>query len=67
MWEYWDFEFRRLVLMPGWEADEWNYDKYIVENERKMTHDGDAFASVLKEWVPNTELFKHASESECPV
>ena len=30
LWEYWDFEFRRIVLRAGWELDEWNYNKYLL-------------------------------------
>jgi len=66
MWEYWDFEFRRMVLRSGWEMDEWNYDKYIIEDQRRTTHDDKGFTAALEEWIPNVELFKHISESECP-
>jgi hypothetical protein len=64
MWEYWDFEFRRMVLRSGWETDEWNYDRYLIDDQKKTTYDDKAFASVLKQWVPNPDLFRHVTESE---
>lgn len=66
MWEYWDFSFRRLTLRNGWQEDEWNYDQYILDDQRKVTVDAANFGRVLAEWVPSQDLFKHVSESECP-
>lgn len=66
IWEYWDFEFRRIVLRSGWEADEWNYDRYIIEDERRSTYDPSGFAEVLQDWAPDASSFKHIGESQCP-
>ena len=66
MWEYWDFEFRRFVLRDGWKSDEWNYDLYIIEDQRVKTIDPESFQRALMNWVPNTASFQHAAESECP-
>ena len=66
MWEYWDFSFRRLTLRKGWGQDEWNYDRYIVEDEMKLTVDATDFERLLADWVPSTAVFKHISESEFP-
>jgi len=66
MWEYWDFEFRRFVLRDGWQHDEWNYDKYIVQDERKTTHDPKAFEDVLRAWVPAADALQHMTDSSCP-
>jgi len=66
MWEYWDFDFRRLVLRDGWQQDDWHYDHYIVQDERKVTHDPKAFEEVLRVWVPDLGAFKHITESPCP-
>jgi hypothetical protein len=52
MWEYWDFEFRLLVLKDGWMQDEWNYDRYIIEDQRRTTHDPESFDRVLADLVP---------------
>lgn len=66
MWEYWDFEFRRLVLKDGWTQDQWNYDRYIIEDQRRTTHDPASFEHALKELVPEDAQFRHVTESECP-
>jgi hypothetical protein len=66
MWEYWDFEFRNLELTPGWEDDEWNYDRFIVADQHLLTHDQDSFSRVLADWVKNSESLTHMSESACP-
>jgi hypothetical protein len=66
MWEYWDFEFRRFTLRSGWEQDEWNYDRYLIEDSRRLTVDPSSFQRTLAEWVPDVSSFRHVSESECP-
>jgi len=66
LWEYWDFEFRRLVLREGWKNDEWNYDRYIVEDQRRTANDPMSFEQALGEWVPSGAVFQHITESECP-
>lgn len=66
MWEYWNFEFRRFSLRDGWKEDEWNYDRYIVQDERRNTTDAASFESLLHEWRLDTADFLHVTESECP-
>ena len=66
MWEYWDFEFRRVTLREGWQDDEWNYDRYITEDQRVTTIDQSAFERVLGQWVPAAGVFKHISDSTFP-
>jgi len=66
MWEYWDFEFRRMTLRTGWEDDEWNYDRYLLADERRTTYAPDDFANTLTQWVPDASLLKHCTESACP-
>jgi hypothetical protein len=65
-WEYWDFEFRRLVLQDGWRDDEWNFDRYIIEDGRRLAIDQATFEAALNDWVPDVARFKHISESACP-
>jgi hypothetical protein len=66
MWEYWNYKFRRMVLRNGWESDEWNYDRYLVHDERIMTHTEAEFSDVLARWVQEPGSLRHYSESECP-
>lgn len=66
VWEYWDFEFRRLVLRAGWKEDEWNYERYVAEDESQTTSDPLGFKRPLVDWVPDVSVFQHVSESECP-
>jgi hypothetical protein len=66
MWEYWDFAFRRLTLRDGWQEDEWNYDRFIIDDQQRVTVDPAAFQATLAEWVPSAVPFKHVTESECP-
>lgn len=66
MWEYWDFEFRRLVLRDGWKDEEWDYDHYIIEDQRKTTIDSSTFDQTLEAWAPDPASFLHSTESEYP-
>jgi hypothetical protein len=66
MWEYWDFEFRRFLLREGWRDNEWDYDRYIVEDQRLATHDESAFEQVLQRWIPDVAHLRHVTESICP-
>lgn len=66
IWEYWDFEFRRFVLRSGWRLEEWDYDRYIVEDQREVTHEAVAFEETLRRWVPDVQDFKHVAESDSP-
>jgi hypothetical protein len=66
MWEYWSYQFRRIVLRDGWETDEWNYDLYLVDDERILTLTETEFLDALMHWVPDPERLRHHSESECP-
>ena len=66
MWQYWDYSFRRMILRSGWEADEWNYDKYLVRDENETATSEPAFASLLSKWVPDTASLRHIQDSECP-
>jgi hypothetical protein len=66
MWDYWDYEFRRMVLRTGWANDEWNYDRYLVRDEKVLTSTESAFSEVLIRWVPEPEGLRPLWESECP-
>ena len=66
MWEYWDFEFRRVVLSSGWASDEWNYDRYIVHDERISAFDPSSFAAALSRWVADPTLLQRADDSDFP-
>lgn len=66
MWQYWDYDFRRMILRSGWQADEWNYDRYLVRDERKTTTTEPAFIALLKKWVPDAKALRHIQDSECP-
>jgi hypothetical protein len=66
MWEYWDFEIRCLTLRDGWQDDEWNYDRYITEDQRVTTVDQPAFERALCQWVHEVGAFKHVNESPLP-
>ncbi len=66
-WEYWDFEFRRVVLRRGWRDDDAGYDRYVVEDARVLTVDEAAFDAALGDWVADAEGFKHTTESSCPL
>ena len=66
MWQYWDYAFRRIILRPGWEADEWNYDKYLVRDESETATSEPAFVALLEKWVPDAGALKHIQDSECP-
>lgn len=66
IWEYWNFEFRRLSLRDGWVEDEWNWDLYLVRDERRSTSDAISFAELLKEWDLEQATFVHSTESESP-
>jgi hypothetical protein len=66
-WEYWDFEFRRVILRRGWRDDEEDYDRYIVEDSRVLTVDETTFDAALRNWVVDTDGFLHTTESSCPL
>ncbi len=66
-WEYWDFEFRRVVLRRGWRDDEADYDRYVAEDTRVLTADEAAFDAALRDWVADTEAFRHITESPSPL
>jgi hypothetical protein len=66
MWEYWDFELRRFELRQGWEEDEWNYDRFIVQDERIKAVDQATFIQALARWAPEAIRFQHIQESPCP-
>ena len=66
MWQYWNYEFRRMVLRSGWESDEWNYDRYLVGDERSETTTEAEFLQVLERWVPDPASLRHVHDSECP-
>jgi hypothetical protein len=66
MWEYWNYEFRRMVLRPGWETDQWNYDLYLVQDERVVTNTEVEFLDTLTRWIPDPNCLVTARESTCP-
>lgn len=65
-WEYWDFRFRRFVLRADWQEHEWDYDHYLLEDERVTTHDPGSFEDMLGRWVPDRSTLQHARDSRCP-
>jgi hypothetical protein len=65
MWHYWDYAFRRMALRPGWETDEWNYDRYLVSDERETTRSESEFDTLLGKWVPDVSTLRHIQDSEC--
>lgn len=72
MWEYWDFEFRRVVLRHGWRDHEADYDQYLaddvrVDDVRVITVDEARFKAALSNWIPDAEWLKHITESSCPL
>jgi hypothetical protein len=66
MWEYWNYEFRRMVLRSGWEENEWEYDCYLILDERQQTATQSDFCKVLQQWVPDPTALRHITELECP-
>jgi hypothetical protein len=66
MWQYWNYSFRRMVLRSGWEIDEWNYDRYLVGDERCETTTEAEFLEVLRRWVSDPASLRHVRDSECP-
>jgi len=67
MWEYWNFEFRRVVLRPGWQDYESDCDFYKVDDARLVAVDETRFHAALRDWIPNVERLKHVTESACPL
>ena len=67
MWQYWDFVFRRIVLRPGWESMEDDWDMFCVQSESVVTNAEAAFLEQLAQWVPDPTKLVPAHESECPV
>jgi len=67
MWEYWDFEFRRVVLRPGWQDYEADYDLYLADDVRLVTVNEARFHAALIDWIPNAERLQHSTESSCPL
>lgn len=67
MWQYWRYAVRRVTLAPGWEADEWNYDRYLVEEEAREVAGEEAFFALLRRWLPDPSGLRHYRESDCPI
>jgi hypothetical protein len=66
MWQYWNYAFRRMTLRAGWETDEWNYDRYLVKDEKETTTSESEFEALLGKWVPDVTMLRHIQDSECP-
>jgi hypothetical protein len=68
MWEYWHYEFRRMVFRPGWEAPEnyHDYDLFLLQDERRETRNESEFYNLLTEWVTDLSALKHEFDSDCP-
>lgn len=68
MWEYWHYEFRRMLLRPGWEAPEWHndYDLFLLQDERRRSRNESEFYELLATRVPDISLLKHSFDSDCP-
>ncbi len=66
MWEYWNYEFRRMALRPGWETNQWDYDLYLVQDERVVTHTEVEFFDTLARWIPDPSRLVTEWESACP-
>ncbi|MFG6486737.1 hypothetical protein ACG04R_08650 [Roseateles sp. BYS78W] len=67
MWEYWDFEFRRIVLRTGWRDNEADYDLYTVDDARVVTVDETTFNTALSNWIADVTQLRHNTESPCPL
>ena len=66
MWEYWDFEFHRFELKANWRSDQWNHDRYLVDQSRATASNEVLFLRQIAAWVPDVQALVHDSESECP-
>jgi hypothetical protein len=66
MWEYWNYEFRRMALRPGWETNEWDYDLYLVHDEKVVTYTEVEFFDTLARWIAEPDCLVIAWESACP-
>jgi hypothetical protein len=66
MWEYWHYDFRRIVLREGWKRDEWNYDHYLVEDQRETANGRAQFTVLIDRWVPDVSTLKLATETDLP-
>jgi hypothetical protein len=68
MWEYWHYQFRRMLLRPGWEAPEFqnDYDLFLLQDEKRETQTESDFYELLTEWVPDLSALKHVCDSDCP-
>lgn len=66
MWQYWDYAFRRIVLQAGWEKDEWNYDRYLVEDQSDTVSDRARFTVLMDRWIPDVGALKLATETDLP-
>lgn len=66
MWEYWNFEFRRMKLKPGWESHDWDYDLYLIEDSRKTSDNILAFYTIATTWIADLSLLVHNLDSGCP-
>lgn len=66
IFEYWELQIRRMVLRAGWESDEWNYDRYLLDDQQCRTTTEAEFHAAIQRWVPDTSLLQHYSDSECP-
>lgn len=68
MWEYWHYEFRRMVFRPGWESPEncYDYDLFLLQDNRRRTRSESEFYQLLSEWVTDLAALKHEFDSDCP-
>ena len=66
IWDYWSFEFRRIVLRSGWEQDGWNYDRYLINDEKRATANEFEFLETLNRWIPDATKLQHIQDSSCP-
>jgi hypothetical protein len=66
LFEYWEFAFRRMVLRAGWESDEWNYDRYLEQDESCQTSTEAEFHAVVQQWIPDPGRLRHVRDSSCP-
>jgi hypothetical protein len=67
MWEYWDFEFRRVVLRPGWRGHDADYGHYLAEDTRVLAIDEARFNAALRDWIPDVGRLMHDTESSSPL
>ena len=55
-----------MVLVGSWESDEWDYDRYLVQNETVVTRTETEFLAALARWLPEPGRLQLRRYSACP-